>query len=192
MQKTAIIGATPTPSVKELYDNSPYNFDTMLSNGYHLSCRYIDEGGYIKKVLTLNTYHKIIDTLNIMGYAALDQNLGYIGADFTDYFALVFSYGSGNPSEMEWRRKKDGKILRTGYFLNSFSNPELLLYSKHYDTLLIYDIEKRKDIQLKNIQYNCPLWQLGDLLTIESADKHRIVVKYQEMDKNIQRWMFKR
>ena len=41
----------------------------------------------------------------------LYKNLGYVGADFTNYFVLVHSFGLGNPRQIELIKKSTGKNI---------------------------------------------------------------------------------
>jgi len=61
----------------------------------------------------------------------LHKNLGYVGADFTHYFVLVHSFGSGNPHYIELIKKSTGgNILEDGAaWIDADEEKEFLLYS---------------------------------------------------------------
>jgi hypothetical protein len=157
-------------TVERCYRENPYDFDTLLKNGYHLHFEYFkrDKNAYVESQLTLMRGQKTIDTLNEMGYGIVMKNLGYIGADFNDCFAFVQAYGSGNPLEMQLIRKSDASQLVQGFMIDSDEKNELLLYYKDTDSLMLYDINRKTDKLLTNLKtcdyITCSLSQLyGDL-----------------------------
>lgn len=157
-------------TVERCYRENPYDFDTLLKNGYHLHFEYFkrDKNAYVESMLTLMRGQKTIDTLNEMGYGIVMKNLGYIGADFNDCFAFVQAYGSGNPLEMQLIRKSDASQLVQGFMIDSDEKNELLLYCKDTDSLMLYDINRKTDKLITNLKtcdyITCSLSQLyGDL-----------------------------
>lgn len=183
-------------TISELYEHFPYDYsDTTLSNGYHISFSYLQEEGQdlIEKCLVLKKGDSLIDTLNIMGYAALHKNLGYIGADFSDYFAFINSFGSGNPHYLSLLRKKDGEKIKSGYYVDSFHEPELLVFEDQTDQKLkIFDIERNIDIDISRLTYDCFFYQLSDGLEIKEVTESYISVNYCDMDSNITQYKFQR
>ncbi|WCM43140.1 hypothetical protein MG290_05580 [Flavobacterium sp. CBA20B-1] len=166
-----------------------------MSNGYHLSFSYIQDNDddVIQKCLTLNRGDKIIDTLNVMGYAAIDKNLGYVGADFEEYFAFVNSYGSGNPHYLSLRRKKNAKEIKSGYIITSNSNPELLIYKDRNDEKLkIFDFENNNDIDISDINNDCFLWQLTDALLIKKVTENEVHMEYADNSDSIKKYKYNR
>lgn len=108
----------------------PYDFDTILKNGYHLSYRvYKDsvEGDSLQS-LTLVKGNRDIKTLSESSYPMLHKNLGYIGADFGDSFLFVQSYGSGNPDQMQLIKKVNGVSLKEGVIVDLKEDQKVLLY----------------------------------------------------------------
>jgi len=96
------------PGLKDL---APYDYDTVLKGGYSISFRTDDSFQY----LYLQKGNRIITELSSTSLGLPYQNLGYIGADFKDYFVLVHSYGSGNPHYIELIRKETGQnIIKEG------------------------------------------------------------------------------
>ena len=173
-------------SIEQLQKEFPYDrFDTILSNGYHLSFSYFKDDGEISKCLILKKGTKFIDTLNVMGAFAPDKNLGYIGGDFKDYFAFVQSYGSGNPHEMQLLTKATGDTIRAGYIVMSHKSPELLFYEDHRDEKLkIFDFSNNKDIDISDLKIDCSTWQLSDMLHIDSITKDEIFLEFEYFDGN--------
>lgn len=170
-------------TVEKLKKEKPYDyFDTLLSNGYYLSHDYFQDNDGIGRYLLLKHGKDIIDTLNIMGYAALDKNLGYIGTDFKEYFAFVNSWGAGNPHNMKLIRKSTGAIVREGFILRGDEENELLLYQKSGD-ILIFDIQNMKDILLPQLDYKVMDWQLGDLITFKIVTDKVIELQYKNLEK---------
>lgn len=126
----------------------PYNFDTILKNGYHLSYRvYKDttEGDSLQS-LTLVKGNQDIKMLSETSYPMLHKNLGYIGADFGDTFLFVQSYGSGNPDEMQLIKKENGEELKAGVVVDVNEDQKVVLYIEN----LHQKNEKLKLLDLKN------------------------------------------
>lgn len=178
-------------TIEALYKDFPYPSDTILSNGYHLVFRYFqrNKNSNIEQTLILKKEKKLIDTLNTLGYAAPHKNLGYLGADFKDYFALINSFGSGNPHELTLIRKTDAKIIKKGYFVDNFKNPDLLLYAnENLDSLKIYNIRKNKDFGIEKIEKikldDFTYYQISDRIKIEKIENGIIFISYLLNDKN--------
>ena len=107
-------------------DVSPYDYDTTLKGGYTISFKVDDSLQY----LYLKKGNKTITELSSMSRGLLHKNLGYVGADFTNYFVLVHSFGSGNPHYIELISKSTGKsILEDGAaWIDADEEKEYLLY----------------------------------------------------------------
>lgn len=183
-------------TIERLNIECPYDFDTILKNGYNLHFERIkrsDEVNDIECQLTLVKGKYVIDTLNTMGYAPVMKNLGYIGADFNDYFAFVQSYGSGNPHEMQLLRKSDAKEIKSGYIVNAISDPELLVYANVEDRKLkIFDFEKMKDIDMSNISYDCFFWELSETLKIVKVTKKEVFIEYTSNENKVFKYKYYR
>ena len=183
------ISVNDSITIEYLYKYKPYDYDTKLINGYNLEFSYFRKhiDSVIEMCLTLKKKKKIIDTLNIMGYEAPHKNLGYIGADFDKYFAFVNSYGSGNPHEYRLIKKTDGKTLKTGFIIDSYKNPDFLLYAKGSDSIMLYDIEKEKDILIENLSKSKEIdglvSNLCDILKIKKVTNNYIQIDIQNYDK---------
>ncbi|MEO7978564.1 hypothetical protein [Flavobacterium sp.] len=126
----------------------PYDFDTILKNGYHLSYRVYKDSIENESLqsLTLVKGNRDIKILNETSYPMLHKNLGYIGADFGDTFLFVQSYGSGNPHEMQLIKKKNGEELKKGILVDLKEEQKVLLYIEN----LYQENEKLKLVDLKN------------------------------------------
>jgi hypothetical protein len=113
-----------------------YDYDTTLKGGYTISFTVDDSLQYLylkkagRKIVELST------TSKGMSY----QNLGYVGADFTNFFVLVHSYGSGNPNYIELIKKSTGEnVLNDGAaWIDANEKKGFLLYS-------VNDVPDRKD-----------------------------------------------
>jgi hypothetical protein len=178
-----------TITIEYLYEYNPYDYDTKLRNGYKLEFSYFQKhkDSVIEMCLTLNKKEKIIDTLNIMGYGAPHKNLGYIGADFEKYFAFVNSFGSGNPHEYRLIKKLDGRTVKTGFIIDSFNNPDFLLYAKGYDSIMLYDVKKEKDFLIERLsnskEIDCMVSDLCDVLKIKKVTNNYVQIDINNYDK---------
>ena len=105
----------------------PYTYDTTLKGGYRISFQVDDSLQY----LYLKKNNLTITELSSTSRGMLHQNLGYVGADFTNYFVLVHSFGGGNPHHIELYKKSTGKnLLKDGAFwIDADEEKEFLLYS---------------------------------------------------------------
>src|SRR5215471_5398745 len=104
----------------------PYDYDTTLSGGYHISFKVDKDMQY----LYLMKQGRIIKELSNCSRGLLYQNLGYKAADFKNYFVLAHSYGSGNPHYIELFRKSDGhNVLKPGScWIDADEKKAFLLY----------------------------------------------------------------
>ena len=87
-----------------------YDYPTILKGGFEIVYTVDAEFQY----LHLKKGKRIIKEVASTSRGLLHKNLGYVGADFMHSFALVHSYGSGNPHRVELIRKRDGKDLFAG------------------------------------------------------------------------------
>ena len=104
-----------------------YDYDSTLRGGYTISFKVNDSLQY----LYLKKGKRTICELAATSRGMLYKSLGYVGADFKDYFILVHSYGSGNPHEIELIKKTTGlNILKEGAaWIDVDKKREFLLYS---------------------------------------------------------------
>jgi hypothetical protein len=104
-----------------------YDYDTTLKGGYTISFKVDDSLQY----LYLKKGSKTITELASTSRGLLHKNLGYVGADFKDYFILVHSFGSGNPHYIELIKKSTGRnALKEGAaWIDVDEKKEFILYS---------------------------------------------------------------
>ncbi|MFZ9955725.1 MAG: hypothetical protein ACO3E1_06330 [Flavobacteriales bacterium] len=179
-------------TIEELYKEKPYDFDTILKNGYKLKFEYFKENlsSPIEMRLLLVKGNKLIANLNIVGAELPHKNLGYIGTDFDDYFAFVQSFGSGNPHYMQFLRKSDAKEIVKGYIVDGDDKNEILLYCNDGDSLMFFDIRKMKNnfiADLNTCKYiTSPVSQLSGSLKIKNVTMQQIQIEIiQENNKTI-------
>jgi hypothetical protein len=121
-----------------------YDYDTTLKGGYSISFRVDDSLQY----LYLKKGNKTITELSSASRGMLSKNLGYVGADFTNYFVLVHSFGSGNPHYIELIMKSTGKnVLKDdAAWIGVDTVKQVLLFSKvdvpnEKDNMTLLDIK---------------------------------------------------
>jgi len=123
-----------------------YSYDTILKGGYTISFGVDDstERLYLKK-------NKIIKEIASCSRGLPYQNLGYKAADFTEYFVLAHSFGSGNPNYIELIKKDNGlNILKDGAaWIGADEEKELLLYCETgapspKDKMILYDVKRNQ------------------------------------------------
>lgn len=104
----------------------PYEYDTTLKGGYTISFAADDSLQYLYLKRGSKTITQLMSTSRGMPY----KNLGYVGADFTNYFALIHSFGSGNPHQVELIKKTTGEnVLKMGAaWIDADEEKETLLY----------------------------------------------------------------
>ena len=125
-------------------DVQPYDYDTTLKGGYTISFKVDDSLQY----LYLKKDNKTITELAATSRGMLYKNLGYVGADFTNYFVLVHSFGGGNPHYIELIKKTTGQNLfkNAPAWIGADEKKEYLLYSDN-------DVPDKKDeMTLLNIR----------------------------------------
>lgn len=175
-------------TIERLYEEFPYPFDTLMKNGYHLHFEYFksDPDSSIETQLVLMKGKKAIDILNNMGYGIVMKNLGYIGADFNDYFAFVQSYGSGNTHDVQLIRKRDAFEVTHGFIIAADEKNELLLYGNDTGDLMLYDITRRTDkllVDLGNCDYiTCMDSQLAEYVKIKKVTQKNVFLEIAQDD----------
>jgi hypothetical protein len=121
----------------------PYEYDTILKGGYTISFAVDDSLQYLYLKRGSKTITQLMSTSRGMPY----KNLGYVGADFTNYFVLVHSFGSGNPHQVELIKKTTGEnVLKTGAaWIDADEEKEILLYCNEdvptpKDKMILYNV----------------------------------------------------
>jgi hypothetical protein len=117
-------------------DVEPYGYDTTLKGGYRISFKVDEDMQY----LYLKKGNKTIAEISSTSKGMLHKNLGYVGADFTNFFVLVHSFGGGNPHYIELIKKATGEnVLKNGAaWIDADKKKEFLLYSDN-------DVPHKKD-----------------------------------------------
>lgn len=178
------------PAKREI---EPYDFDTILKNGYHLSYRiYKDsvENDSLQS-LTLVKGNRNIKMLSETSYPMLHKNLGYIGADFGDTFLFVQSYGSGNPHEMQLIKKENGAELKTGVIVDLKEDQKVLLYIENIhqenEILKLLDLKNNTEKLITDFN-NLSCSNDGGLrncVVIDTVTQKEIVLKTDSEEDNI-------
>lgn len=123
------IDSTQYLSAEEQMKQDPYSahFDTLLKGGYSI-CYYHDMDD---QYLLYKKGSKLIDTIGGGSIGLSYKNLGYIGADFDNYFVFVHSFGSGGPHYIDLIEKTTGKnvFTNTPAWIDADEKKEFLLYS---------------------------------------------------------------
>jgi hypothetical protein len=124
---TIFISLASSAQADSTDDLEPYDYDTTLNGGYTISFKFNDTLQYLYLKKGDTTITELSSTSRGMPY----KNLGYVGADFTNYFVLVHSFGSGNPNYIELIQKSNGKnVLKKGAaWIDVDEEKEYLLYS---------------------------------------------------------------
>ena len=125
----------------------PYDYDTILKSGYKIVFKVDDSTAY----LYLKQHHKIITELSSCSRGLPYKNLGYVAADFLQYFVLAHSFGSGNPHNIELIEKRTGKNILPGgaAWIDVIEARQMLLYSEQdvpeeKDKMVLYNIQTKK------------------------------------------------
>jgi len=164
------------------FDNAePYDYDTTLKGGYTLFFKVDDKLQYLYLRKNGRTIAELASTSKGMPY----KNLGYVGADFTDYFVLTHSFGSGNPHYIELIKKSTGKnILKPGAaWIDKNEQKQILLYSDNdspspKDKMTLYNI---KTGQKKLLSFPSDIFGEAEILNrieIYLLTDKQLVIKY--------------
>lgn len=171
----------------------PYDFDTLLTEGYHLSYRvYKDsvENEYMQS-LTLVKGSRDIATLSETSYPMLHKNLGYISGDYGKTFLFLQSYGSGNPHELQLIEKATGAVVTNGVYVDSRDEEKVLLYiqeeHEENEKLLLFDIKKNKQRVITDFKdLKCThTGGLRECVVIDTVTANEIVLRTDSEDDNI-------
>lgn len=139
---TTFVSISSNAQLNSAEDIEPYDYVTKLSGGYTISFKVDNSLQY----LYLKKGRRTITELASTSRGILYKSLGYVGADFKDYFVLVHSYGSGNPHDIELIKKTTGQnLLKGGAWIDVDEKKEFLLYSENdvpspKDKMTLYNI----------------------------------------------------
>ncbi|NEM97991.1 hypothetical protein [Pontibacter burrus] len=172
-----------------------YSYDTLLSQGYHLSYRVYFDSTTDERLqrLTLVKGKRDIKQLRETSYPMPHKNLGYIGADFGDTFLFVQSFGAGNPHEMQLIDKKTGKELMNGVWVGVNQPEKVILYITNIyeenEELKLLDLKNKKEIVVKDFSdSDCVKEQIGGLrncIEIDSVTSKEIILKVESEEERI-------
>lgn len=169
-----------------------YDFDTLLSGGYHLSYHLL-LGKEKLQSLTLMKGNREIMRLGETSAGMRHKNLGYIGADLEDYFIFCQSFGSGNPTDIQIIEKKTGRIIRRGSWVDVDTNQLLVLYiseiNQENEELKLFDLKNQKEITINGFN-NCrcfeeTLFGIRECVQIKSANKSEVVFSVEYKNEKI-------
>jgi len=171
-----------TPSTKSKADEiEPYDYPTKLIGGYNILFKADDSTEY----LYLTKGNKRIAELASDVRGGLYKSLGYVGADFKEYFVFVHSYGSGNPHEIELIKKTTGKnILKTdAWWIDVLKKKEALLYSDQdvpttKDKMILYSVSsgKKRLLSFPKDVFNEPM--ILYRIKIKTLTDKYLIIKY--------------
>ena len=145
---TIFLSGSSNAQTKSTDDVEPYDYDTSLKGGYTISFKVDDSLQYLYFRQGSKTITKLASTSRGLLY----KNLGYVGADFKDYFVLVHSFGSGNPHYIELIKKSTGKnALKEGAaWIDVDEKKGFILYSDNdvpnsKNKMTLYNIRTRQE-----------------------------------------------
>jgi hypothetical protein len=126
-----VIGTSPAVFAQNsnpCADEQPYDYKTKLKGGYRIVFKTRKE---LKYLFLYKGNHRVREIADA-SCGLLHKNLGYVGADFRDYFVLVHSFGSGNPHEIELIKKTSGKnvLKKDVFWIGASEEMEILLYCR--------------------------------------------------------------
>ena len=158
-----------------------YEYDTVLRGGYTILFKADDSLEY----LYLKKGNKIITELSSCSRGIPYKNLGYVAADFKDYFVLAHSFGSGNPHIIELVKKINGKnIIKDGAaWIDVIEDKEMLLYCENdvpgaKDKMILLNI---KTGQKRFLNFPVDIFDEPQVLNRVDIDKlsdKELIVKY--------------
>jgi hypothetical protein len=159
----------------------PYANDTTLKGGYTIKFIVDDSLQYLYLKKASRTIVELASTSKGMLY----KNLGYVSADFSRYFVLVHSFGSGNPNYIELIEKSTGKnVLKAGAaWIDADEKNEYLLYTDNgvpdkKDKMTLYNIRTG---QKQFFNFPGTIFDESDVLNriqISKLTDMQLVIKY--------------
>lgn len=178
---TIFFSITSNAQTTSTNDIEPYDYDTTLKGGYSISFKVNDSLQY----LFLKKGNRTIAELASTSRGLLYKNLGYVGADFNDYFLLVHSFGSGNPHYIELIKKANGKnVLKNGAALIDVDKKgEHLLYCdtdvpNQKDKIILFNIKtgQKQFFNFPSDIFNEP--QILNRIQVDTLTDKELVIRY--------------
>jgi hypothetical protein len=163
-------------------DVEPYDYDTTLKGGYVISFKVDDSLQYLYLKKGKKTLTELSSTSRGLPY----KNLGYVGADFTNYFVLVHSFGSGNPHYIDLIKKTTGQNVfkNSPAWIGADEKKEYLLYSDNdvpdnKDEMTLFNIRTGKKQYFKFPADIFDRPQVLNRIEINRLDDKQLVIKYE-------------
>jgi hypothetical protein len=160
----------------------PYDFPTKLKGGYNLVFKADSDSQY----LYLTNKSKTIAEIASTDKGALYKSLGYIAADFNNYFVLAHSYGSGNPTSIALIKKTTGKNIlnSSACWIAAIEKQGILLYCNtdvpsEKDKMILYHIASGK---MRSFKFPADIFsepQILNRIEIISLTNKQLVIKYE-------------
>ena len=166
----------------DIEELEPYDSDTILKGGYKISFKADDSLEY----LYLKKGDKIIVELSSCSRGLPYKNLGYVAADFKNYFVLAHSFGSGNPHIIELIKKINGKnsIKDWAAWIDAVVDKEYLLYSENdvpgaNDKMILLNVKtgQKKLFSFPPDIFSEP--QILNRITIDKLTDKELIIKYE-------------
>ena len=170
-----------------------YDEHTALKGGYRIVFTTDDDMQYL--YLKKGTWKK---ELTSCSKGLPERNLGYLLVDFTGYFVLAHSYGTGNPTYMELIRKATGKnaLPDATAYIGSDEKQELLLYSDNEvpapeDSMTLLNI---RTFQKRSFPFPADIFGAPEILNrihLLKAGPHSLTIEYEVANQSktkVYRW----
>jgi hypothetical protein len=169
-------------------DRQLYDYQTTLKGGYRLALKF-DSG---LQYLYLKKGSKTISELSSTSKGLPYKNLGYVIADFKNYFVLAHSFGGGNPTYIALIDKESGKNilkLKRGAALGAaiidvLKEREMVLYSyndvpNEKDKMILHNVNsgKKEYFLLPSDVFGEP--EILNRIKISSLTDTHLVIKYE-------------
>ena len=170
-------------------DEQPYDFTTRLSGGYRIMFTTDNE----LKYLSLWKGKRKIKELSSLSCGLLNKNLGYVAADFSEHFAFVSSYGSGNPSPISLIRKANGRDLlaneKTPCWVDADEKRSLLIYSpacvpKATSRMVLFNMRtlRKRSVRFPSIVFTGP--EALNRISIVSVSRNFVTLEFENWERN--------
>lgn len=157
-------------------------YSTSLKGGYKLLVTRDNEVDrlYLKK------QNRIISQLSVGSAGLPFKNLGYLGADYQNYFVLVNSFGAGNPHQIGLIRKSTGKNIfkREAWWIGAVERNETLLYSENdvpsaKNKMVLYYLKSGKRLFFDFPQDVLDEPQILNRIKIADLTNNTLVIEYE-------------
>jgi hypothetical protein len=174
----------------ESYTLEGYGDDTLLKGGY--SIQFTIENNTQNLYLKGNKIRKRIANCAI---GSPYKALGYLVADFRDFFVLAHSFGSGNPTYIDLIEKTTGRNIldKNAMLVDANVDEGILFYSTEFypainDRLILVNIRSKQKKALKFPEKSIGLSLLESEISIVKVTAEEVAIKYKGNDR-LQRTM---